>query len=159
MKLVIADTGPINYLLLIGSIEILPALFQKVILPPAVRNELSHQDSPEMVRNWIGAPPPWLEVRRARGPNAVAGLGAGETEAITLAIELHADLVLMDDRRGVKAARDQGIEVTGTLGILILASKHGILNPAEAFDRLKRTSFRYPSNVMDRFLDQDAEKS
>ena len=158
MKLVIADTGPINYLLLIGSIDILPALFQTVILPPAVRNELGHPDSPDMVRNWIAAPPPWLEVHHTRGPNAVAGLGAGETEAITLAVELDADLVLMDDRRGVRAARDKGIEVTGTLGILVLAGKHGILNLAEAFDRLKRTSFRYPPNVMDQFLDSSLDK-
>ena len=159
MKLVIADTGPINYLLLIGSIDILPALFQRVILPAAVGNELGHPDSPDMVRNWIAAPPPWLEVHHARGPKVVAGLGAGETEAITLAVELHADLVLMDDRRGVKAARDKGIEVTGTMGILILAGEHGILNVADAFSRLKRTSFRYSPKIMDEYLDEENEKS
>jgi predicted nucleic acid-binding protein len=159
VKLVIADTGPINYLLLIGYIDVLQALFEKVILPAAVRTELSNPDSPDIVRHWTAAPPQWVEIHRARGPDAVSGLGAGETEAITLAVELHADLVLMDDRRGVRAARDKGFEVTGTLGILALAGKHGILNLAEAFDRLKQTSFRYPQNVMDEFLDRDANKS
>jgi predicted nucleic acid-binding protein len=159
VKLVIADTGPLNYLLLIGCIDILPALFQKVILPAAVKAELSDPDTPAMVRSWVAAPPQWLEVQHTTLPDAVAGLGAGETEAITLAVELHADLLLMDDRRGVKAARGKGIEVTGTLGVLSLAGQHGIINLAEAFDRLKQTSFRYSQDVMDQFLHPNAGKS
>ena len=61
MQLVIADTGPINYLILIGHIDILPALFRKVILPAAVRAELD--DAPPAVRDWIAAPPSWVEIR------------------------------------------------------------------------------------------------
>ncbi len=80
MQLVIADTGPINYLLLIGHIDILPALFEKVILPA----------------------------------DSLTELGAGETAAIALAVELHADLLLMDDRRGVSAALQRGLTVTVT---------------------------------------------
>jgi predicted nucleic acid-binding protein len=158
VKLVIADTGPVNYLLLIGCIEVLPALFEKIILPGAVRDELSHPDSPELVRAWIAAPPQWLDIRHSHGPYAASGLGAGETEAITLAVEIHADLLLMDDRRGVKAARGKGVEVTGTLGVLSLAGEHGMINLAEAFDRLKRTSFRYPEDIMDKFLDESRNR-
>lgn len=158
MKLVIDDTGPINYLLLTGYIEILPALFQKVILPSAVKDELSNPDTPLMVRNWIADPPQWLEVHHTSGPDAVTGLGAGETAAITLAVELHAELLLMDDRRGVKAARGKGIEVTGTLGVLGLAGQHGIIDLAEAFNRIKQTTFRYPQDIMDKFLDENAGK-
>ena len=62
MRLVIADTSPINYLLLIGHIDILPALFDKVILPAAVRDELKHPKAPLVVRNWVAAPPPWVDV-------------------------------------------------------------------------------------------------
>jgi len=159
VKLVIADTGPIDYLLLIGHIDILPALFERIIPPTAVKDELRNPDSPVQVRGWIAAPPQWLEIRHSTVPDAVAGLGAGETEAITLAVDLHADLLLMDERRGVKAARGKGIEVTGTLGVLSLAGKHGIINLAEAFYRLKQTTSRYPQDVMDRYLDQDADKS
>ena len=62
MQLVIADTGPINYLILIGHIDILPVLFQKVILPSIVRDELKHQKAPAAVQQWIANPPAWVEV-------------------------------------------------------------------------------------------------
>jgi predicted nucleic acid-binding protein len=53
VQLVIADTGPVNYLIPIGHIDILPALFQKVILPAVVRDELEHQKAPAAVQQWI----------------------------------------------------------------------------------------------------------
>ena len=157
MKVVIADTGPINYLVLIGYIELLPRLFEKVILPFAVKAELSNPETPATVRNWIAAPPQWLEIQHAGSLKAIGGLGAGETEAIALALELCTDLLLMDDRRGVKVARGKGIEVIGTLGVLGLAGKRGLINLAEAFDLIKQTSFRYPQAVMDQFLDEDTD--
>ena len=152
MQLVIADTGPINYLILIGHIDILPALFHKVILPSAVRDELV--DAPLSVRDWIATPPTWVEVRQTHHAHDLARekLDAGEEEAIALAIELHADLLLMDDRDGVRAARRKGIEVTGTLGLLGIAAKAGLLNLADAFNRIKRTNFRYRQEIMDELL-------
>jgi predicted nucleic acid-binding protein len=102
VQLVIADTGPINYLVLIDHIGILPALFGKVILPGAVHDELCNVDTPEAVRRWIANAPEWIEIRHSASPAVFSELGAGESEAITLALELHADLLLMDDRRGVK---------------------------------------------------------
>lgn len=65
----------------------------------------------------------------------------------------------MDDSSGVKAARKSGIEIARTLGVLALAGKRGMIDLAEAFDRLKQTTFRYPREVMDQFLDQNADKS
>jgi predicted nucleic acid-binding protein len=154
VKLVIADTGPINYLLLIGQIEILPSLFDKVILPSVVREELS--EAPAVVQSWIDAPPVWVEVRHTTHPRvtdaAMANLDAGEEDAIALAVELHADLLLMDDREGVIAARNKGLTVTGTLGVLGLAAQRGLLNLAEAFEALKRTNFHYRQEIMDQLL-------
>jgi predicted nucleic acid-binding protein len=152
VSLVIADTGPINYLVLTGYVNILPDLFGRIALPSAVRDELSDPDAPAIVRHWIASPVTWLELQRLRGPPRVTGLGAGETEAITLALELGANLLLMDDRRGVKAARSEGIEVTGTLAVLGRAGRKGLVDLSEAFTRLKRTNFRYPREVMDLFL-------
>lgn len=115
MRLVIADTSSINYLLLIGYIDILPALFEKVIVPAAVCEELKHPKAPAFVRNWAGNPAAWVEVRPARGRHdaSLEALDEGEEAAILLALELHADLLLMDDEEGVIAARGKGLEVTG----------------------------------------------
>ena len=79
-------------------------------------------------------------------------LDAGEGAAIALAVELGADLLLMDDEEGVAAARGKGLEVTGTLGILSRAAERQLVDLADAFDRVKRTNFRFPQEIMDRFL-------
>jgi len=153
--LVIADTRPVNYLLLIGHIDILPILFGTVILPSAVRDELADIGSPLPVRNWIADAPAWLDVRPAPidGPPAESmALDPGEVAAIRLAIELRADLLLMDDREGVIAARREGFAVTGTLGVLGLAAERGLIQLADAFERLKRTNFRYRQEIMDKLL-------
>jgi predicted nucleic acid-binding protein len=154
VRLVIADTSPINYLLIIGHIDILPVLFDKVIFPSTVRDELGHPKAPSVVRNWIAAPPHWADVRPTPTGHdpALEALDPGEEAAILLAMELHADLLLMDDEEGVAAARAKGLEVTGTLGVLGRAAQRHLLDLREAFDRLKRTNFRYRQEVMDEFL-------
>lgn len=156
MRLVIADTGPVNYLILIGHIDILPALFEKVIVPAIVRDELKHRKAPPAVQRWIADPAPWAEVRhtasdvsRDVSPGA---LDAGEEAAIALAVELHADLILMDDRDGVLVARSKGFRVAGTLGILSMAAERGLVNLADAFERIKQTTFYYQQEIMDQLL-------
>lgn len=158
MQLGIADTGPINYLILIGHIDVLPALFQKVILPSTVRDEL--HDGPATVRNWIAAPPSWVEVRQAKQVHnpAMKNLDVGESDAIALAIELQADLLLMDDRDGVRLARLKGLVVTGTLGVLGRAARFGLLDLPDTFNRLKDTNFRYRQETMDDLLKQSSGK-
>jgi len=155
VQLVIADTSPINYLLLIGHIEILPAMFERVILPAAVSRELRHPKAPKVVAGWIASPPDWVEVRETPSgniDNPPVELDPGEEDAIALAIEIHADLLLMDDEDGVMVARSKGLEVTGTLGLLSRASQRGLIDLVGAFDRLKLTNFRCRQEVMDRFL-------
>ena len=71
----------------------------------------------------------------------MAELGLGETEAITLALEFHADLLLMDDRRGVNAALEKGLTVTGTVGLLARAARNGILDLADAFTGSSEPTF------------------
>ena len=157
MQLVIADTSPINYLILIGHIDVLHSLFERVILPSVVRDEL--EDAPPQVRRWIADCPSWVEVRTttdSRRDASLRDLDAGEEDAIALAVELHADLLLMDDREGVLAARRTGLTVTGTLGVLGLAARHGLLDLAEAFERIKRTNFRYRQDTMDALLAETA---
>jgi predicted nucleic acid-binding protein len=161
VQVVIADTGPVNYLLLIGHIDILPALFQRIVIPAAVRDELKSRKAPLVVQQWIGNPPSWAEVHE--GPlvhdPAMRNLEEGEEAAIALAIELHADLILMDDREGVRVARSKGFRVTGTLGILSMAAEHRLVNLRDAFDSIKQTSFHYQQELMDEFLAQIEDRS
>jgi predicted nucleic acid-binding protein len=93
MWLVVADTGPLNYLVLIDAIELLPKLFEKVFIPEAVRDELLDQDAPAIVRAWAAEPPAWLEVRTvssAVDDPAWRALDIGEREALALARTLGA---------------------------------------------------------------------
>ncbi len=124
MRLLIADTGPINYLIPIGHIDLLPTLFEIIVLPAIVQGELASGKAPASVRHWITNPPAWLEINNAPRSQienpSLAGIDAGEKAAIQLALSLNADLLLMDDRKGVRAANKRGLVVTGTLGILDL---------------------------------------
>ena len=95
--IVISDTSPVNYLLLIGELGVLQALFGKVVLPQAVLRELQHPLAPPVVRAWACALPDWIEVRTTTRHAMIDGLGDGEVEAMLLAEELRADLILMDD--------------------------------------------------------------
>jgi predicted nucleic acid-binding protein len=162
MRLVVADTGPINYLVLIDAIEVLPKLFEQVLVPAAVYDELSHADAPPPVRAFILRVPAWLEIRPnpdRGGENANdPGLDEGEWAAIALATSIGADLILMDDRAGVAAAYRRGLAVTGTLGVLDLAARRGLLDIATAVARLKATNFRYPPEVIEALLAEHREK-
>jgi predicted nucleic acid-binding protein len=122
MRAVVADTGPLNYLVQIDAVELLPKLFGRIIVPAAVRHELSHPRSLKAVRAWIATPPAWLEIRPNPDDSTdramSRSLDEGERATITLAGAIGADLILVDDRDGVAVARAQGFAVTGTLGVL-----------------------------------------
>jgi len=122
MQSIVADTTPLNYLVLIQATDILPELYRTVLIPPAVKAELAHANTPAIVRAWISQPPAWLEVVSLKQPvdSALAHLDAGEREAISLASELQAILLLMDERDGVTIARHRGLKVVGTLAALAL---------------------------------------
>ena len=162
MRLVIADTGPLNYLILIGHIDLLPVLFEKVVLPTTVQSELASRKAPPFVRDWVADLPAWVEVREAPLSQAedasLNGIDAGEKAAIQLAVWLHADLLLMDDRRGVNAAQRKGLRVTGTLGILDLAAQRGLAEFAQAVEQLRQTNFRVSQALLDALLEKHKEK-
>ena len=100
--IVVADTSPINYLILIQEIEILSKMYGTVVIPQTVREELVRPSAPQLVRSWIDHVPIWLEVRSplAMPDSSLAKLDAGERDAITLATELHADQIIVDEREG-----------------------------------------------------------
>lgn len=160
MRLVVADTSPVFYLLSIDQINLLPQLFGKVFVPDAVRKELSHPATAALVREWTARLPGWVELISVEPLDdaALLPLGAGEREAITVAISMRADLILIDERKGRQVALDKGFVVAGTLGVLALAARRGLVDLADAFARLKRTNFRYRPAIMDALLDQNSRE-
>jgi predicted nucleic acid-binding protein len=96
--IVISDTSPLCYLILIDAVELLPQLYGCVIIPEAVYAELAASGSPVKVQSWINHHPSWLEVQSpADTLDVILGqLDAGERAAIALAEQLQADLVLLD---------------------------------------------------------------
>lgn len=160
MRVVIADTGPLNYLLLIDQVELLPRLFEAVHIPEAVRAELADEAAPRIVRDWIVQPPSWLRIEPT--PTATASpprLDAGEQAAIALAIKLKAELLLMDDRAGVKAALAQGLDVVGTLGILDQAASDGLIDLPTTLARLTATNFHIRRELLDALLARRGDKT
>jgi len=156
--IVVADTSPLNYLVLIGEIEIIPKLYGTVYLPVAVFDELQDRETPAKVKAWAAALPAWAEVRNvtpATFDAALMDLDQGEREAIFLALELGAKTVLMDDAKGRAEAESRQIEVRGTLGILERAANLGYLNFREALARLEKTSFRLNPRVRQDFLSRN----
>lgn len=148
--IVVADTSPINYLLLIQEIDILPKMYGKVVIPRAVHEELLRPVAPEIVRTWISEAPAWLEIRIPKdAPDpSLAKLDPGERDAIMLATELRADQLIVDDREGRKQAEERRIPVIGTLGVLKEAATLGLLDLRVSVERLQSTSFYVAPEVL-----------
>ena len=145
MILVVADTSPLRYLVETGYESLLPRLFTTVWIPGTVTAELRHSRSPAVVREWALQFPSWVVVRQVESlPDAHewVGLDRGEWESIELARRIQADLLLIDERAGVRVARAQGLAVTGTLGIMVEGARSGLISIEEALTRLTQTSFR-----------------
>ena len=62
--IVVADTTPLRYLVVIAREHLLPSLYGRVLIPPAVAEELNHKSTPDVVRKWFAARPSWLEIRQ-----------------------------------------------------------------------------------------------
>src|SRR5579872_3689012 len=156
--IVVSDTSPLNYLVLIGADQVLPALFGQVLAPPEVLAEMRHPKAPPQVSAWAQQPPDWLEVRSPQGIPSFPGLGPGESAAIALAQQCQAAAILMDERDGTAVAQRLGLVVTGTLAILCLASEKGLLSLPTAFTALGKTTFRGPAQLIEELLRIDAAR-
>jgi len=159
--IVISDTSPINYLILIDAIDILEELFKRIIVPEAVYTELQHAKTPQPVKDWITSAPSWFEVKQADASLFTPSkkIGNGEREAIALAIELRADAVLIDDRDATQEVRKQSLVAIGTVNILERAAEMNLLDLPETIVRLRQTSFRLPPiEIVDAMLERDRKR-
>ncbi len=145
---VVADTSPVNYLILIGEIAILPRLYTRILIPPAVFEELKHPSAPELVRHWAAYPPDWLEVLTPQRSVNIPELDLGESEAIALADEVNAEVLIIDEMAGRQEATRRGLKVAGTLSVLDEADQAGLADFGAAVARLRQTSFRVSASVL-----------
>lgn len=142
--IVVSDTSVITSLLQIGYLDLLRELYNRVLIPRAVCNELarSHQEIPT-----------FIEVGEVSNRQMVAELEAeldlGEAEAIVLAKEKRADLLLIDEKRGRRVALREGIRITGLIALLVEAKSRGlILSVRDAISQLEsRAGFRISEAV------------
>lgn len=156
--IVVADTTPLHYLILIGEVWLLEKLFGHILIPPAVRSELQRARTPQSVKEWIESQPTWLEIKlpTIALPDVAKSLGRGEREALALAVELPADALLLDDKRAKNEARRRNIPVITILNILEAAAAKSLINLPDAVERLRQTNFYLPApGIVEAMLERD----
>lgn len=130
--IVVSDTSPITNLAAVGLLNLLHQLYQQVIIPQAVYDEMVSLSY--IVPGTVEVQTlPWIKVQTVSDIQRVtilqSKLDIGEAEAIVLALELKADLLLLDERRGRKLASSLGInQITGLLGVLLEAKQKGLIS-------------------------------
>ncbi|MDM8550752.1 hypothetical protein QUF72_11765 [Desulfobacterales bacterium HSG2] len=153
MKPVVADATPIRYLTEIRAVRILPYLFGKVFIPNAVFRELTHRHTPKIVHDFIVSSPEWLEVRTVVSTDhSLSALDPGEREAILLADEIGAEVILLDEKAARNAAEQRGVRCVGTLRILSDGAKEGQIDIYRAVSRLRQTTFRAKPALFEKAL-------
>jgi predicted nucleic acid-binding protein len=160
-KVVVADAGPLIGLARIGHLSLLQGLYNSIAITPAVLDELKiSADRPgaKAVSEAINAG--WIRVIELKSPEDVrflrllALVDAGEAESIRLASEQNARLLIIDDRKGRKAAKSHGVPVIGTGGILVSAKRIGLLSEVSPIlDDLARVGYRLSPGLRQRILE------
>lgn len=145
---VICNTSPFQYLHQIDQLRILPALAGKIIVPPAVVDEIT-------VGRSVGVDLPdlskldWLVVRSPAGQSAlplISDLGAGESEVLILALEIPGATVILDDILARRVADPLNVRLTGTLGLLLNAKQAGLISQVRPLlEQLQALRFRLSS--------------
>ena len=147
-SLIVSDTSPLNYLVLIGAVDLLPKLVSAVLIPPAVAAELADQRTPATVRQWLSTSPPWLQIIAPRSVDPSLQLDRGEAEAISLATERGIRGILIDERKGFRVAKSKGLEPLGLLAILEVSAMRGFFDFGTAVARLRTTTFHFSERLI-----------
>ena len=155
MAVVVSDSTPLHYLVLVGHDSVLQKLYGEILVPPAVLQELSHPSAPPVISTWAKSPPAWLTVRGPQSlPSGFDDLDYGERQALALAKEIHAELVLLDDKVARRRAEQESLKVKGTLGVVSDAAKAGLLNFRETVEMLRRTSMHMDPKLVERIIEE-----
>ncbi|MEM6796075.1 MAG: DUF3368 domain-containing protein [Acidobacteriota bacterium] len=154
-RVVVVNSTPIVALALIDQLTLLQSLYQRVLIPPAVHGEVAaggsgRPGSFHLERSsWIER----VELRDPRRADLIFDLDRGEAEVIALAQEVHADLVIIDERLGRRYADRLGFRVTGTLGVLLKAKAEGCLKEVRpSVETLRRGGIHLSPQLIERVL-------
>lgn len=129
---VVSDTSPVRALDHLNRLDLLSRLFERVLIPSAVADELRRGSrkcrpfDPREAGLPVRSPADSEHVARLR-----LRLDAGEAEAIALAVEVRADVLLIDEREGVRVAQGEGLMTLGVLGLLVRAKEVGEVERVE----------------------------
>jgi predicted nucleic acid-binding protein len=156
--IIVSDASPLHYLILIDCAALLPDLFAGVLIPPVVRDELLRHSTPQKVKDWVTNPPTWLKVAPVRRFLPVAHLHPGEAAALQMALETKTRVVLMDDLDARAAARQLGLAVIGTIGVLERMAETGLINLPATVSNLQRTNFFVSPNLLIAALERDRQR-
>jgi predicted nucleic acid-binding protein len=129
-----------------------------VVIPEEVLAELTGPSTPAEVRTFVLSAPTWLEVRSGPTLPPAPGIHRGEAAAIRMAIDLHADLLLVDDKNGRRIATQMGVAIIGTLGVIEQAAVHGYTELRSATDKLALTDYRIDKRLVEEALERDARR-
>ncbi|MBC6476483.1 MAG: DUF3368 domain-containing protein [Hormoscilla sp. GM7CHS1pb] len=144
--IVISNTSPIFYLSTIGQLDLLRQLYDEVVIPTAVFNEITNVGNTD-VSAMVVPICRWIKTQSVTDRAFVnmlrVELDPGEAEAIALAVELKAERLLIDERLGRTAAMGVGLKVTGVLGILIAAKRNNLIQEVKPLldDLIDRVGF------------------
>lgn len=153
--IVVSDTSPITNLAAISQLDLLRQLYTHVIIPTAVYDEMVAVDKPVPGAVEVQTLP-WIQTQVITDFQEVIvmqesqeNIDLGEAEAIVLALELKADLLLMDERRGRAVATSYGLQVTGLMGVLLQAKRNNLIPSVKALiDQLiSQADFRLSSQL------------
>lgn len=151
--IVVSDASPLIALSSVDRIDLLQLLFDMVIIPVAVHDEVISEAS-----KTIGKLPSFIRVEPVAAEFPVRflkmNLHAGESEAIALALERSIPGIILDDKHARVIAADLGLKVIGTLGLLILAKRKGFLTEVRPIitQIIERVNFRIAPSVLNRAL-------
>jgi uncharacterized protein len=150
MPEVITDTSPIQYLYQIAQLELLPTLYGQIRMPQAVADELA-QGLVQGISLPDPTPPSWITLCPV--PSSILipdlpNLGAGEREALSLAIAIPASLVILDDALARSYAQQLNVSIAGTLGVLLKGKQSGYIQSiAPLLDKLDALNFHLSAST------------
>ena len=156
MSLLVSNTGPLIALSAIDALYLLPRLYERVVIPYEVREELSAAPH-GIMRFPFAETVEWLEVEKVAtpiDPLLITVLDWGEAAVIQLARDLHADIVLIDERKGRKVARSvYHLTVIGTVRVLLDAKNNGLISSVgSALRDIRRNGYWIHDTIVQRAM-------